>query len=83
MTRRAEAFKTIGEGNILGGGASLITAAVLGKDALEDHSNVKGRIWNDRLGLQKESYRGGDQEDLANYSCQGVETFTRQKKKKR
>ena len=52
---RAEAFKTMGEGNIWEGGAGLITAAVLGKDALEDHSNVKGGIWNDRLGLPKES----------------------------
>lgn len=52
---RAEAFKEMGEGNILGGGASLITAAVLGKGALEDHSNMEGGIWNDRLGLPKES----------------------------
>lgn len=51
---RAEGFKAMGEGNILEGGASIITAAVLGKEALEDHSNVEGGIWNDRLGLPKE-----------------------------
>ena len=52
---RTEALKAMGEGDFLGGGASLITALVLGKDALEDHSNVEGGIWNDRLGLPKES----------------------------
>ncbi|GIJ92658.1 hypothetical protein Asppvi_001936 [Aspergillus pseudoviridinutans] len=52
---RAEGFKKMEEGNILEGGAALIQAAVLGKEALEDHTHVKGGIWNDRLGLKQES----------------------------
>jgi hypothetical protein len=52
---RAEGFKKLGEGNILEGGVSLIQAAVLGKEALEDHTHVEGGIWNDRLGLKIES----------------------------
>ncbi|KAK9371947.1 uncharacterized protein V1513DRAFT_286130 [Lipomyces chichibuensis] len=51
---RAEGFKAMGEGNILQGGAAIITAAVHGKEALEDHSIAEGGIWNDRLGLPKE-----------------------------
>lgn len=30
-------------------------ALVLGKDGLEDHTHVKGGIWNERLGLKIES----------------------------
>ena len=52
---RAEGFKKMGEGNILEGGATLIQAAVLGKEALEDHTHVEGGIWNHRLGLKDES----------------------------
>lgn len=52
---KADGFKALGEGNLLVGGAALITAAVLGKSALEDHTNVEGGIWNDRLGLVEET----------------------------
>ncbi|KAM5341933.1 hypothetical protein ACJ41O_014964 [Fusarium nematophilum] len=52
---RAEGAKQIGEGNIIEGGGKLITAVVLGKESLEDHSHVDGGIWNDRLGLPKEN----------------------------
>lgn len=52
---RAEGFKAMGEGNSFQGGAALITAMVHGKEALEDHSVVESGIWNDRLGLSKES----------------------------
>lgn len=52
---RLEGLKKVGEGDILGGGASLITALVLGREGLEDHTNVKGGIWNRRLGLEAES----------------------------
>ena len=52
---RAEGFKAFGEGKLLEGGASVIQAAVLGKEALEDHTNVEGGIWNARLGLPKEN----------------------------
>ncbi|KAH6977509.1 isoflavone reductase [Ilyonectria sp. MPI-CAGE-AT-0026] len=52
---RAEGFKLLGEGKILEGGGSLITALVLGKEGLEDHSDVEGGIWNSRLGLPVET----------------------------
>ncbi|KAL6404538.1 isoflavone reductase [Ilyonectria robusta] len=52
---RAEGFKAMREGKMMEGGASVIVAAVLGKEALEDHSHVEGGIWNDRLGLPKQS----------------------------
>lgn len=52
---RAEAARQLGEGNLLEGGGKLITALVLGKEGLEDHSDVEGGIWNERLGLPKEN----------------------------
>lgn len=52
---RLEGFKKVGEGDILGGGALVITALVLGREGLEDHTSVKGGIWNKRLGLEAES----------------------------
>ncbi|KAI8285913.1 Isoflavone reductase-like protein [Colletotrichum sp. SAR 10_98] len=52
---RLDGFKKLGGGDIVGGGASVIMALVLGSEALEDHTNVKGGIWNERLGLEKES----------------------------
>ncbi|KAF4922812.1 Isoflavone reductase-like protein IRL [Colletotrichum viniferum] len=52
---RLDGFKRLGEGDIVGGGASVIMALVLGGDALEDHTDVKGGIWNERLGLEKKS----------------------------
>lgn len=52
---RLEGFKKVGEGDIMGGGALVITALVLGREGLEDHTNVKGGIWNKRLGLEAES----------------------------
>ncbi|KAK2753982.1 NmrA-like family protein [Colletotrichum kahawae] len=52
---RIDGFKRLGEGDIVGGGASVIMALVLGSEALEDHTNVKGGMWNERLGLEKES----------------------------
>lgn len=52
---RAEGFRKVGEGNVWEGGSALIQAAVLGKQALEDHTHVEGGIWNDRLGLKGES----------------------------
>ncbi|KAF5496668.1 hypothetical protein CGCF413_v009164 [Colletotrichum fructicola] len=52
---RLDGFKKLGEGDIVGGGASVIMALVLGSEALEDHTSVKGGIWNERLGLEKES----------------------------
>lgn len=52
---RAEGFKLLGEGKILEGGGNLITALVLGKEGLEDHSDVEGGIWNIRLGLPVET----------------------------
>ncbi|KAJ9139081.1 NAD(P)-binding protein [Pleurostoma richardsiae] len=51
---RAAGLKAIGEGKMIEGGANLITAAVLGREALEDHSHAEGGIWNDRLGLPDE-----------------------------
>ncbi|GJC88757.1 hypothetical protein ColLi_11595 [Colletotrichum liriopes] len=55
---RAGGLKAMGEGNIMEGGANVILACVLGKDALEDHSQVEGGIWNDRLGLAKQTVEG-------------------------
>lgn len=52
---RAEGLKAMGEGKLLEGGGSVIQAAVLGKEALEDHRNVEGGIWNARLGLPSEN----------------------------
>lgn len=52
---RLEGFKKVGEGDILGGLALVITALVLGREGLEDHTSVKGGIWNKRLGLEAES----------------------------
>lgn len=51
---RLEGFKKLGEGNVMGGGALVITALVLGREGLEDHTSVKGGIWNKRLGLEAE-----------------------------
>ncbi|PVH77371.1 isoflavone reductase [Cadophora sp. DSE1049] len=52
---RSEGFKAMGEGDLLGGGGKIITAAVLGKEGLEDHTGVEGGIWNAKLGLVRES----------------------------
>ncbi|KAM0145526.1 hypothetical protein ACHAPG_011579 [Botrytis cinerea] len=52
---RVAGFQKMSEGNYVEGGGLLIQAAVLGKEALENHSHVKGGIWNDRLGLKTES----------------------------
>ncbi|KAN0114453.1 NAD(P)-binding protein [Hyaloscypha variabilis] len=52
---KAAGLKAMSEGELLVGGGNIITAAVLGKDALEDHTNAEGGIWNDRLGLLKEN----------------------------
>ncbi|KAH0421768.1 hypothetical protein CcaCcLH18_13242 [Colletotrichum camelliae] len=52
---RLDGFKRLGEGDIVGGGASVIMALVLGSEALEDHTNVKGGMWNERLGLGVEN----------------------------
>ncbi|KAK7702216.1 hypothetical protein SLS64_009794 [Diaporthe eres] len=52
---RLQGFKKVGEGDIMGGGALVITALVLGREGLEDHTSVKGGIWNKRLGLEAES----------------------------
>lgn len=52
---RLDGFKKVGEGDILGGGALVINALVLGREGLEDHTSVKGGIWNTRLGLEAES----------------------------
>lgn len=51
---RAEGYKAMVEGDLMGAGVRLITAAVLGKEALEDHTNVEGGIWNEKLGLEGE-----------------------------
>ncbi|GKT66723.1 related to NmrA-like family protein [Colletotrichum tofieldiae] len=55
---RAGGLKAMGKGNIMEGGANVILAYVLGKDALEDHSQVEVGIWNDRLALPKQTVEG-------------------------
>lgn len=52
---RTEGFRAMGEGKMLEGGSGLIQAAVLGQEALENHTHVEGGIWNAHLGLQKET----------------------------
>ncbi|KAL2878915.1 hypothetical protein SGCOL_005883 [Colletotrichum sp. CLE4] len=52
---REDGFMKLGKGEILEGGAAVIMALVLGEGGLEDHTHVKGGIWNDRLGLKAES----------------------------
>ncbi|KAH7139908.1 isoflavone reductase [Dactylonectria estremocensis] len=52
---REEGFEKLGKGEIMVGGAALITALVLGQGGLEDHTHVKGGIWNERLGLKTEN----------------------------
>ncbi|KAL3421129.1 isoflavone reductase [Phlyctema vagabunda] len=52
---RAFGLKALQDGDLLVGGGSLITAAVLGRDALEDHTHVEGGLWNQRLGLPEEN----------------------------
>lgn len=52
---RGEGFKKLEEGNIFVGAGLIIQAAVLGKEALEDHTHVEGGIWNGRLGLAAEN----------------------------
>ncbi|KAH7129172.1 isoflavone reductase, partial [Dactylonectria macrodidyma] len=55
QTIKEEGFNKIGKGEVMEGGAALITALVLGQGGLEDHTHVKGGIWNERLGLETES----------------------------
>ncbi|KAK1635387.1 isoflavone reductase [Colletotrichum phormii] len=52
---REDGFAKLGKGQILEGGAAVIMALVLGEGGLEDHTHVKGGIWNDRLALKIES----------------------------
>ncbi|KAJ0298715.1 hypothetical protein COL516b_009800 [Colletotrichum fioriniae] len=52
---REDGFAKLGKGEIMEGGAAVIMALVLGEGGLEDHTHVKGGIWNDRLGLKTES----------------------------
>ncbi|KXH30424.1 isoflavone reductase [Colletotrichum nymphaeae SA-01] len=52
---REDGFSKLGKGEIMEGGAAVIMALVLGEGGLEDHTHVKGGIWNDRLGLKTES----------------------------
>ncbi|KAG4434264.1 hypothetical protein IFR05_010254 [Cadophora sp. M221] len=48
---RAAGLKMMGEGDVMGGAMKFITAAVLGKGALEDHESV---VWNEKLGLGRD-----------------------------
>ncbi|KAJ3946282.1 uncharacterized protein N0V96_004642 [Colletotrichum fioriniae] len=52
---REDGFAKLGKGEIMEGGAAVIMALVLGEGGLEDHTHVKGGIWNYRLGLKTES----------------------------
>ncbi|KAK6216839.1 isoflavone reductase [Colletotrichum tabaci] len=52
---REDGFAKFSEGDFVGGGSAVIMALVLGEGGLEDHTNVKGGIWNQRLGLESEN----------------------------
>lgn len=52
---RQDGFAKFSNGDYVGGGSAVIMALVLGEGGLEDHTNVKGGIWNQRLGLESES----------------------------
>ncbi|GJC97933.1 isoflavone reductase [Colletotrichum higginsianum] len=52
---REDGFAKFSKGDYVGGGSAVIMALVLGEGGLEDHTNVKGGIWNQRLGLESES----------------------------
>ncbi|KZL72821.1 isoflavone reductase family protein [Colletotrichum tofieldiae] len=52
---RQDGFAKLGKGEFVEGGSAVIMALVLGEGGLEDHTHVKGGIWNQRLGLKTES----------------------------
>ncbi|GKT41493.1 uncharacterized protein ColSpa_01674 [Colletotrichum spaethianum] len=52
---RENGLAKFSQGDLMGGGAAVIMALVLGEGGLEDHTNVEGDLWNQRLGLESES----------------------------
>lgn len=52
---REQAYKQLQEGDIQGGGTSLIMALIFGEGSLEDHTHVEGGLWNVRLGMENEN----------------------------
>ncbi|GJC85352.1 isoflavone reductase IRL [Colletotrichum liriopes] len=52
---RQDGFAKLGKGEFVEGGSAVIMALVLGEGGLEDHTHVKGGIWNQWLGLKTES----------------------------